>query len=110
MDKGAGMIMQRDCIDERDHAGVTEPLSFIHDTGDGPVHLLVKPCNKGWQALHWGHKVGGAWTFSTMAEANEHALHWFNERYCGHRCSSRCGPVNTIARHKSDDPWGMIRE
>lgn len=109
MDRGGGVIMQRDSIDDRRQA-LTEPLSVIHDTGDGPVHLLVKPSNNGWQALHWGHKVGGAWTFSTVAEANEHALHWFDELYYGHRCSSACGRVDTIARHKSDDPWGMIRD
>jgi hypothetical protein len=110
MDKGGGVIMQRATSDDRHHAGLVEPLSFIHDTVDGPVHLLVKPSNNGWQALHWGHKAGGAWTFSSVAEANEHALHWFDELYHGHRCSSACGPVDTIARHKSDDPWGMIRD
>jgi hypothetical protein len=110
MDKGGGVSMQRATSDDRRHAGYIEPLNFIHDTGDGPVHLLVKPSNNGWQALHWGHKAGGAWTFSSLAEANEHTLRWFVELYYGHRCSSGCGPVNTIERHKSDDPWGLIRD
>lgn len=87
-----------------------EPLSFIHHTEDGPVHLLVRPSKAGWRALHRGRNEAGTWTFSTLPEANEHLLCFFEKLYLGHRCSPACGPVNAIDVHKSDDLWGMIQE
>ena len=86
------------------------PVSFIHQTRDGPVHLLVKASRAGWDSLHWGKRLAGAWTFPTMTEANEYVLRRFRELYFGHRCTAACGPVDTISRHKSSDLWGMIRE
>lgn len=87
-----------------------EPVSFIHHTGDGPVHLLVRPSKAGWRAFHWGRQEAGTWTFNTLREANEHVLRFFEKLYFGHRCSAACGPVDAIDVHKSDDLWGMIRE
>jgi hypothetical protein len=86
------------------------PISFVHETKDGPVHLLVKESDKGWEALHWGRKVAGRWTLNTMAQANQCVLRVFGELYGGHQCSAACRPVETVASHKSDDRWGMIRE
>jgi hypothetical protein len=86
------------------------PVSFIHQTGDGPVHLLVKPSKPGWTALHWSNRGAGAWTFKTLAEANDSVLRLFQEMYDGHRCSPACRTVDTLDSHKSDDVWGMIRD
>ena len=86
------------------------PVSFVHQTGDGPVHLLVIPSKAGWEALHWSSRGAGAWTFKTLAEANSNLLCLFQEMYGGHRCSAECGPVYTLDRHKSNDLWGMIRD
>ena len=86
------------------------PLSFIHQTGDGPVHLLVKSSKLGWDSIHWGRNIAGAWTFKTMAEANHYVLRRFRKLYHGHRCSGACRQVNILALHKYDDPWGMIQE
>ena len=87
-----------------------KPVSFIHQTGDGPVHLLVRASRVGWDSLHWGKRLAGSWTFPTMVEANEYVLRRFQELYLGHRCSPSCGPVDVISSHKSDDLWGIIRE
>ena len=87
-----------------------EPLSFIHHTNDGPIHLLVRPSKTGWRAFHWGRNEAGTWTFSTLQEANEHLLCFFEKLYPGHRCSAACGAVRAIDVHKSDDLWGMIQE
>jgi hypothetical protein len=87
-----------------------EPVSFIHHTDDGPVHLLARPSKGGWRAFHWGRQEAGTWTFNTLQEANEHLLQFFEKLYFGHRCSAACGPVDAIEIHKSDDLWGMIRE
>lgn len=89
---------------------VVQPVSFIHQTGDGLVHLLVKASHAGWDSLHWSKRQAGAWTFRTMTEANEYVLRRFREQYHGHRCTAACGPVDAISLHKSDDLWGMIPE
>src|SRR5271154_6978780 len=70
-----------------------EPVSFVHQTRDGPVHLLVRASRAGWDSLHWGKRLAGAWTFPTMAEANDYALRRFRDLYLGHRCTAACGPV-----------------
>ena len=85
------------------------PISFIHQTTDGPVHLLVKPSKNGWDSLHWNSKGAAAWTFSSMVEANDNVLRYFQDIYNEHRCSAQCGPVATIDPHKSGDVWGIIR-
>lgn len=86
------------------------PISYIHQTADGPVHLLVRASRMGWDSIHWGRKLAGAWTFPTMVEANRYVLHRFRRLYYGHRCSGACGPVDSLVPHKYDDPWGLIRE
>jgi hypothetical protein len=88
--------------------GVIEPISYIHQTKDGPVHLLVKAGKSGWVALYWGSRVAGTWSGATLAEANETVLRWFRKIFVGHQCSDACGPVDGLTAHKSDDPWGMI--
>jgi len=101
-------------IERRESLPVVEPrdrpISYIHQTGDGPVHLLVRASRRGWDSLHWGRRHAAAWTFETMAEANRFVLHRFRKLYYGHRCSTECGPAPTIAVHQYDDPWGMLRE
>jgi hypothetical protein len=86
------------------------PISFIHQTSDGPVHLLVKNSKLGWDSFHWGRNLAGAWTFNTLGEANQYVLRQFRKLYYAHRCSGACRPVNAITLHRYDDPWGMIRE
>jgi len=95
---------------DRNHIESGGPVSFIHETGDGPVHLLVKASRAGWDSLHWNSKVAGSWTFKTLAEANENVLQCFQRVYLGHRCSNSCRPVETIDTHKSDDLWGIVRD
>jgi hypothetical protein len=90
--------------------GCAEPISLIHYTEDGAVHLLVRPSKAGWRAFHWGRKEAGTWTFNTLQEANGHLLRFFEKLYSGHRCAPACGPVDAIDAHKSDDLWGMIRD
>jgi hypothetical protein len=85
------------------------PVSYVHQTGDGPVHLLVKASKTGWEALYWGNKVAGAWTYTTMAEANENVLRCFEKLYLGHECSSACRRVDSLDVHRSADVWGIIR-
>jgi len=89
---------------------IGEPISFIHHTDDGPVHLLVKASKARWKAIHWGRQEAGVWTFNTLQEANEHVLRFFQRLYFAHKCSSACGPVDSIDRHKAHDRWGMIRD
>jgi hypothetical protein len=87
-----------------------EPISFIHETRDGLVHLLVKPSKSGWVALYWGSRVAGAWPCATLAQANENVLRCFRNIYFGHKCAEACRPADTLAEHKSDDLWGMVRD
>lgn len=91
-------------------ANCAKPVSFIHQTVDGPVHLVVRASKSGWQAFFWGTNQAEASTFRTMAEANQSVLRHFDEIYMAHRCTAECGPVEAIALHKPDDPWGLIRE
>lgn len=86
-----------------------EPISFIHETRDGRVHLLVKPAQSGWIALYWGSRVAGAWPCATLAQANENVLRCFRNIYVSHKCSEACRPADTVAAHESDDLWGMLR-
>jgi hypothetical protein len=89
---------------------IAHPVSYIHETVDGPVHLLVRASCAGWDALHWGRRLAGAWTFRTMMEANDYVLCRFQDLYHRHRCGAACGPVAALASHKSEDFWGMISE
>ncbi|HKW98134.1 MAG TPA: hypothetical protein VJN43_10395 [Bryobacteraceae bacterium] len=86
------------------------PISFIHLTEDGPVHLLVKESKSGWVSIHWSRHLAGSWTFKTMDEANAHVLQRFEYLYPGHRCSQDCRPASAAVLHESDDLWGMICE
>jgi hypothetical protein len=86
------------------------PISFIHQTRNGPVHLLVRPSRAGWVSLHWDSKEAGTWTFKTLAEANENLLRHFRKLYSGHVCSAACRSVDAIEIHKSGDLWGLIEE
>jgi hypothetical protein len=86
------------------------PISFIHQTKDGPVHLLVRQGKAGWIALYWGTRVAGTWPSATLAEANENVVRCFRNIYFGHQCSDACGPVDVVTAHKSDDVWGMVRD
>jgi len=95
---------------DRNRIASGPPISFIHQTRDGPVHLLVRPSKAGWVSLHWGTKEAGAWTFKTLAEANENLLRHFRKLYSGHLCSAACRPVDAVDSHKSDDLWGMMEE
>ena len=87
-----------------------EPISFIHHTRDGLVHLLVRASKSGWVALYWGSRVAGAWPSATLAEANENVLRCFRNIYFGHQCSEACQPADSLAVHKSNDLWGIMRD
>jgi hypothetical protein len=88
----------------------TRPISFIHQTKDGPVHLLVKTAKSGWIALYWGSRVAGTWPSATLAEANENVLRCFRNIYFAHQCTDACGPAENLAAHKRDDVWGMMQD
>src|ERR1700675_647747 len=96
-------VPRKSLLDSRHSMRITtnRPVSFIHQTGDGTVHLLVRASHVGWDSLHWGKR---------LAEANEYVLRRFQELYYGHRCTAGCGPVDAMSSHKSEDLWGMIRE
>ena len=91
-------------------SGVSIPISFIHQTKDGPVHLLVREAKSGWLALYWGTRVAGTWPCATLAQANENVLRCFRNIYFSHQCSDACRPADNIAAHKSNDTWGMMRD
>src|ERR1700694_2119932 len=56
-------FMHGDPSENQRSIGFSGPISFIHQTRDGPVHLLVKASARGWESLHWGYRVAGTWTF-----------------------------------------------
>ena len=87
-----------------------EPVSFIHHTRDGLVHLLVRASKSGWVELYWGSRVAGAWPYATLAEANENVLRCFRNIYFGHQCSEACRPADSLAVHKSNYLWGIVRD
>ena len=91
-------------------AVASEPISFVHQTSDGLVHLVVKPARSGWVALYWGSRVAGTWPSATLAEANENVQRCFRNIYFAHQCSEACRPVDTLAAHKCDDLWGILRD
>ncbi|MBZ5596435.1 MAG: hypothetical protein LAP39_29690 [Acidobacteriia bacterium] len=94
----------------QDQTAGTTPISFIHQTKDGLVHLLVRAVKKRWVAMYWDSEVAGISPCATLAEANETVLRCFRNICLGHQCSTACGPVDDIGVHKSDDLWGMIRD
>ncbi len=67
------------------------PISAVHATKDGPIHLQVTRTARGtWLARHWGRELDGGWEFDTVEEANEWNLRSFAEMYPEHRCTGRC--------------------
>lgn len=78
---------------------IREPVSFIHDTEDGPIHLLTLPDKDGgWKALHWGTTLSGGRHFRTMVKANVHLLQSFAELFPDHVCTLRCGTAEKVAQ------------
>jgi hypothetical protein len=75
-----------------------DPVSFIHDTEDGPIHLLVSSDKKGaWIARHWGHQLAGIRLYKTLAAANRGVRQTFRELFPEHVCTRRCGRADQVA-------------
>ena len=75
------------------------PVSFVHQTEDGPVHLWASPDEAGgWKARMWGHQLAGARRFPDVAEANRHLRESFARMFPGHRCSGGCGYLEEAAQ------------
>jgi hypothetical protein len=67
------------------------PVSRVHQTEDGPVHLWASPDPEGgWKARIWGRELAGARRFETLAEANRHLLDSFGQMFGEHLCSEGC--------------------
>ena len=78
------------------------PISLVHQTEDGPVHLWASP-NKaeGWKARMWGEQLAGANRFGTLAETNRFLLDSFAQMFPGHVCSSRCESLDEAAQESA---------
>ena len=98
------------------HAGITvlgmptivellvarEPLSLIHDTEDGPIHLWTLPDKDGaWEACFWGIELAGTRRFRTMAQANSYLLGSFARMFPTHSCTDRCRTGAEVAQRKA---------
>lgn len=67
------------------------PMSFVHETEDGPVYSRTAPGPDGaWVARHWGHELDGARTCATILDANEYLLVSFAEMFPEHECGPGC--------------------
>jgi hypothetical protein len=65
------------------------PVSLVHQTEDGPVHLSTSPDKEGgWKARIWGRQLAGARRFQTLAEANRHLLDSFARMFPHHLCEA----------------------
>jgi hypothetical protein len=67
-----------------------KPLSFIHDTADGPIYSKVERRGRKWIARHWGDQLNGMRACATIREANEYVVASFNQMFPEHRCTERC--------------------
>jgi len=67
------------------------PLSFVHDTADGFIHLKVERRGRKWVARHWGEHLEGMRECASIREANAYSVASFQEMFPEHRCTDRCG-------------------
>ena len=75
------------------------PVSLVHQTEDGPVHLWASPDKEsGWKARIWGQQLAGAHRFQTLVEANRHLLDSFARMFPDHRCSAGCEQLDEAAQ------------
>jgi hypothetical protein len=80
------------------------PVSFVHQTGDGPVHLWAVPDQEGgWRARIWGRQLAGARRFATMAEANQYLRESFAQMFHGHQCGGGCRYLEDTAHEHAAD-------
>jgi len=78
------------------------PVSRVHLTEDGPVHLWASPDKDGgWKARIWGRQLAGARRFQTLAEANRHLLDSFARMFPGHLCSGGCEQLDETAQENA---------
>lgn len=78
------------------------PVSVVHQTEDGPVHLWASPGQDGrWRARIWGQQLAGTHQFQTLAEANRHLLESFLQMFPDHVCSSGCVPLDAAAQQSA---------
>jgi len=79
-----------------------EPISVVHQTEDGPVHLWSLPGQEGcWKARIWGRQLAGTEQFGSLAEANRHLIESFAEMFSEHVCSSGCMPLDAVAQERA---------
>jgi len=75
------------------------PVSVVHQTEDGPVHLWASPNKEGdWRARIWGRQLAGARRFATMGETNRHLLDSFARMFPEHVCTTACMELDRAAQ------------
>ena len=71
--------------------GSLVPMSFVHETEDGPIYSHTTPGpGGGWVARHWGRELDGGRTCQTILDANEYLLVSFAEMFPEHECGPGC--------------------
>jgi hypothetical protein len=88
---------------------MVKPISLIHDTEDGMVHLWASEAKEGgWNARFWGEALAGAAHFGTVEEANAHLARCFAEMFPAHVCTEACGTPGAVAARNAADARGLF--
>ena len=70
---------------------VSGPITFAHQTEDGPVFLQVFYAGGGfWVGKFWGAELEGRQVFSGPEDAWEYVRRSFQEMFPGHICTQAC--------------------
>jgi hypothetical protein len=92
----------RRCAEIVEITRAESPVSLVHQTEDGSVHLWASPDKHGdWKARIWGQQLAGARRFPTLAEANQHLLDAFAQMFPGHICSGACERLDAAAQQSA---------
>ena len=78
-----------------------KPVSLVHDTEDGMVHLLVVPDKDGgWRGTIFGKELACARRFDALGEANSYVAGSFWQMFPEHRCCPTCGPASEASQRR----------
>jgi hypothetical protein len=87
------------CAEIVEEAKAPQPVSVVHQTEDGPVHLWASPDQEGgWKAQIWGQQLAGARRFQTLPEANRYLLDSFARMFPEHECKGGCQHLDEAAQ------------
>jgi hypothetical protein len=79
----------------KSNAGET-PVSVVHATTSGIVHLLVTYSKDGgWNARMWGADLTILRRFSALNDANRFLMKNFARHYPKHQCTPQCAALYT---------------